>query len=49
MEISVYRYPNGLELATIHNGYRVSRFYVGYTITQAKKLFREYVRESEKL
>lgn len=45
MEIYVTRYAGGLQLATIAGGYRVSRLYIGYTLKEAKKLFRAYVRE----
>ena len=45
MDIFVYRHAEGVELATIDGGYRVSRLYIGYTLKEAKKLFRAYVRE----
>ena len=45
MEISVYRHAEGVKLATIAGGYRVSRLYIGYTLKEAKRLFRAYVRE----
>ena len=45
MDIFVYRHAEGVELATIAGGYRVSRLYIGYTLKEAKKLFRQYVRE----
>ena len=45
MDIFVYRHAEGVELATIEGGYRVSRLYIGYTLKEAKKLFRQYVRE----
>lgn len=44
MEIYATRTREGLELSTIDKGYRVSRLYVGYTIREAKKLFREYIK-----
>lgn len=45
MDIYATRTPAGLELATIAGGYRVSRLYIGYTLKEAKRLFRQYVRE----
>jgi len=46
MDIFVYRHAEGVELATIAGGYRVSRLYIGYTLKEAKRLFRAYVKES---
>lgn len=46
MDISIYRHAEGVELSTMDKGYRVSRLYVGYTLQEAKRLFREFVRES---
>ena len=45
MDIFVYRHAEGVELATIAGGYRVSRLYIGYTLKEAKRLFRQYVKE----
>lgn len=45
MTITTTRTPAGLELATIAGGYRVSRLYIGYTLREAKSLFRQYVKE----
>ena len=44
MEIYATRTREGLELSTLDRGYRVSRLYIGYTLREAKALFREYVK-----
>lgn len=37
----VTRTHAGLEISDIIGGYRVSRLYIGYTVREAKRLFRE--------
>ena len=44
MDIFVYRHSEGVELTTFAGGYRVSRLYIGYTLKEAKSLFRAYVK-----
>lgn len=40
-KVTVTRHAGGIEISDIIGGYRVSRFYVGYTVKEAKKMFRE--------
>lgn len=42
--MSIERKNGGYLIATIHNGYRVHRFYIGYTRREAVALFRQYLR-----
>ena len=37
----VTRHTEGIEISDIIGGYRVSRLYIGYTIKEAKKRFRD--------
>lgn len=42
--ITVTRQHNGLLLSTVYNGQYHKRLYAGYTVREAKQLFREYLR-----
>lgn len=46
MDITVTRHAvDGFTLSTIHNGLYVHRRYIGYSLREAKAIFRQYVRE----
>lgn len=41
-DISVFRnYQGAYVLSTMHNGYYVHKTYYGYTLAEAKRLFKE--------
>ena len=42
--MSITKTNNGYLIATICNGYRVKEMYYGYTKTEAKKLFTNYLK-----
>jgi hypothetical protein len=45
MEISITRHAvDGFTLSTMEGGYLVSRRYIGHTLKEAKKLFREHLK-----
>lgn len=50
MQISITKiFPSGsLELSTIADGRRISHIYQGYTRTEARRLFRAYVKRQTK-
>lgn len=37
-------YNGFIKIETIHNGYLITRKYQGYTLAEAKKLFKEYIK-----
>lgn len=44
--MTVTRHANGIEVSDIIGGYLVSKLYIGYTVKEAKALFRDtYGRE----
>lgn len=44
--MTVTRHHSGIEISDIIGGYRVSKLYIGYTVKEAKALFRDtYGRE----
>ena len=42
--MTVVRRAQGIEIIEIIRGYLVRRFYMGYTVADAKRLFRLYSR-----
>ena len=40
-EMTVTRHSEGIEISDIIGGYRVSELYIGYTIKEARRIFRE--------
>jgi len=48
MEISVRKtFQGAYALSCLVNGYLVERQYMGYTLREAKKLFRQFVKENK--
>jgi hypothetical protein len=39
--MTITRHPAGVEISDIIGGYLVSELYIGYTITQARRIFRD--------
>ena len=39
--MTVTRHSEGIEVSDIIGGYLVSKLYIGYTVKEAKRLFRE--------
>ena len=46
MHITVTRQHNETLLSTIHNGQYHKKLYIGYTLKEAKRDFRQFVRRS---
>jgi hypothetical protein len=46
MHITVTRQHNGTLLSTIHNGQYFKKLYIGYSLKDAKREFRQFVRNS---
>lgn len=47
LDITVTRHPSdGFTLSTLHNGTFLHRRYIDYTLTEAKRMFRQFVREN---
>ena len=46
LHITVTRQHNGTLLSTIHNGQYHKKLYIGYTLKEAKRDFRKFVRSS---
>jgi len=46
MHITVTRQHNGTLLSTIHNGQYRKKLYIGYSLKEAKREFRQFVRSS---
>jgi hypothetical protein len=40
-KVTVTRHSEGIEISDIIGGYLVSKLYIGYTVKEAKRLFRE--------
>lgn len=40
-KVTVTRHSEGIEVSDIIGGYLVSKLYIGYTVKEAKRLFRE--------
>lgn len=38
--MTITRHPAGVEISDIIGGYRVSELYIGYTISEARALFK---------
>lgn len=41
--MTVERTVQGYRISSVHNGYLVTRHYIGYSIKDAKKLFKIYI------
>jgi len=39
--MTITRHSEGIEVSDIIGGYRVSKLYIGYTVREAKALFRD--------
>lgn len=39
--MTVTRHSEGIEVSDIIGGYLVSKLYIGYTVSEAKRLFKE--------
>ena len=39
--MTITRHSEGIEISDIIGGYRVSELYIGYTISEARQIFRE--------
>lgn len=46
MQITVTRQHNGTLLSTIHKGQYFKKLYIGYSLKEAKRDFRQFVRNS---
>lgn len=49
MQISVQINVGNVLLSTYHQGERISRKYVGYSLSESKRLFRQYVKSLNQL
>lgn len=39
---------NGIEIRDIIDGYMVKQFYIGYTLKEAKRMFRQFIKGGNK-
>lgn len=42
--ISVNRVVGGIRLQAVHNGFLRSKLFIGYSLSEAKREFREYLK-----